>query len=232
MDPSYIAGVFDGDGSVNVSLVGPPGKKGYLLKVELTQCDAAYLRRVNDALGGNGKIYTDARDDKYLHESASTLRFCGAKGRPVYDIMCRHAIIKAPQARLALTMLDLPRVGTGDAKEVIRCRMSALNADKSYEKEYEKMTDAYVSGLFDAEGDARSSSADGRVRRRVRITQKSDPIIAAKICDHFGYGSVRDGFRFVIESKQHIADFIQRIAPFATYPRRAAQIDALTRTML
>ena len=58
MDPAYIAGVFDGDGSISVSVVGPPGKKGYLLKVELTQCDIEYLGCINTAVGGGGKIYT------------------------------------------------------------------------------------------------------------------------------------------------------------------------------
>ena len=72
-------------------------------------------------------------------------------------------------------------------------------------------------------------SNDGHTRRRIRITQKSDPVLVAKICDYLGYGTVRDGFRFVIERKQYLEDFIMRISPFTAYHRRGEQVKKLTK---
>ena len=191
MDPRYIAGVIDGDGSINMSMVGPPGKQGYLLKIEVTQCDIKYLERMNASLGGGGKLYTDKRNAKYKHESAHTLRFCGKSGKEVFEIVANHGIMKSPQAKLALKFLDIPRMGHKDEKEACRLQMRELNADKSYTKKFERLNDAYIAGLYDAEGDVRAESKDGHVRRRVRITQQSDPMMAAKIAEYFGYGTVR-----------------------------------------
>lgn len=227
MDPRYIAGVIDGDGSINMSMVGPLGKQGYLLKVEITQCDIKYLECMNAALGGQGKLYTDVRNVKYKHEAAHTLRFCGKKGKEVLKIVANHGIMKVAQAKLALEFLEIPRMGHKQEKEACRLKMRELNADKSYPKKFERLNDAYIAGIYDAEGDVRCESKDGKVRRRVRITQQSDPQLASKLVEYFGYGTVRDTFRFVIEKTSFIMDFARKIGVFSAYPRRMKQMQKL-----
>ena len=215
MDPAYIAGMFDGDGSINVSKVGPHGKEGYLLKVELSQCNEAFLRDMNSSLGGAGKMYRDARTAKYTRETNGTLRFCGQAAAGVLHLLAQHAVIKAEQARVALRFIDLSRRGTGADKEIIRARMKELNADKTaYDKPWDRICPAYIAGLFDAEGNA-YLSVDGDMKRRqyVKITQKSDPEILHRITVHLGYGMVREGCRWKIYSSEHVASFWATVAP-------------------
>jgi hypothetical protein len=82
MDKSYIAGMYDGDGSIVVGkVVG-----GYQLKVELTQCNLEFLKSVNEEFSGIGKIYMDKRVEKYRNECAGSLRFTGVKATPLLDL--------------------------------------------------------------------------------------------------------------------------------------------------
>jgi hypothetical protein len=226
LDPRYIAGMFDGDGSINISKVGPAGKQGYLLKAEISQCNEAFLNTVNASLGGTGKVYKDSRESKYLGETSWTLRFCGKAAKPLLDIIATHGIIKAKQAHLALKFLDLPRMGAKDAKEQARLAMSALNADKSYEKPMSHMNEPYIAGLFDAEGNVFCSVDEkGKKRMYVKITQKSDPAVLQRITDYLGYGTVSEESRWKIYSRENIAAFHVAMATYLHIKKD--QLDAL-----
>ncbi|KAL4852913.1 hypothetical protein ACK3TF_006041 [Chlorella vulgaris] len=205
LDLSYVAGFFDGDGSINVSKVGYSGKQGYLLKAEFSQCNKGFLERLGQQFG-TGKMYKDVRPDKYAGEANYCLRFCGAAARPLLDVLARLAIVKAPQAALALTFLDLPRVGSGDEKEQIRLKMRDLNADKTYTKQYSRLTAGYVAGLFDAEGNV-YTGAPPKNRMYVKITQVSDPELLHQIVKLLGFGVVSEGCRWKIYSKGDIRAF-------------------------
>lgn len=208
LDPRYIAGFCDGDGSINISKVGPAGKQGYLLKAEISQCNEKFLSTINASLGGIGKIYKDSRESKYRGETSWTLRFCGKVAKPLLEIMATHGIIKAKQACLGLKFLDLPRMNAGAEKEIVRQQMSALNADKSYEKPMSRMSIPYIAGLFDAEGNVyRSIDDSGKVRMYVKITQKSDPAVLQHIAEYLGYGKVSEESRWKIYSQHNITAF-------------------------
>lgn len=207
-DDDYIAGMFDGDGSIVMSLVGTAACKSVQLKVELTQCDQAFLRGIRARLGA-GVIYKDTRVGKYRKEAAACLRLVGAHARPLLDIVSRRGIIKAPQARLALEFLALPR-GACDDKKVMRERMRGLNADKAaYAKDYSRLTDAYVAGLFDAEGNVYHFGT----KMYVKITQKSDPQLLHAIAAHLGYGSLSEQYRFKLYSHADVLAFWRATAP-------------------
>lgn len=213
--PGYLAGMFDGDGSVNMSKVGAPGKQGYLLKAELSQCNEAFLKNVNAFFGNTGKLYADSRTDKYTKETNHTLRFCGVAAKPVLEIIASHGIIKSTQAALALDFLDLPRVNAGGAKEAVRQRMKELNCDKAaYDKPWERMSAAYVAGLFDAEGHVHDATdATGKRRMYVKITQKSDVRVLDRIRDFYGTGAVADGCCWKIYSRADIDRFRDSVLP-------------------
>lgn len=229
LDPSYIAGFVDGDGSVNLSLTGPQGKQGYLLKVEISQCNEAFLHMINGQFGHAGKIYRDNRRDKYRGETNYALRFCGKAAKPILDILARHGIIKAKQACLALEFLDLPRMNAGIEKEKMRQEMSALNADKSYEKPMSRMSAPYIAGLFDAEGNVYSSQdINGKVRNYVKITQKSDPAVLQQIVDFLGYGYVSEKSRWRIYGQDDITAFHAATTPYLHIKK--VKLDALVKS--
>lgn len=216
IDPAYIAGMVDGDGSINVSKVGAADKQGYLLKVELSQCNEAYIHELNAFFGNTGKVYGDARTDKYTKETNFALRFCGIAAKPVLEIIAAHGIIKSAQAELALYFLRLPRKNSATEKEAVRLRMKELNHDKAaYEKQWDRMSAAYIAGLFDAEGHVHDSTDDnGKRRTYVKITQKSDTRVLDRIRDFYGMGRVTDGCCWKIYSRADIAAFRESVRSY------------------
>lgn len=208
MHAPYIAGFFDGDGTIYICRTGRHPTAGYVLKAEVSQCNRRFLEMLNARLGGVGKLYEDKRSHKYAGENNFSLRFCGRAARDVLCLVRDHGIIKAEQARLGLQFLDTSK----DAKEDIRVRMRALNRDKSsYSKPYDRMCDAYIAGLFDAEGNvyvgAPKTPTSTSRRVYVKITQKSDPGVLQAVSQHLGVGKVVEGCRWKIYSKAHIRVF-------------------------
>lgn len=90
MNKSYIAGFCDGDGSICIGKCND----GFLLKVEFTQCNKEYLDKINEYFENKGKLYIDKRK-KYNHEQAYQLRYCGAKAKPILEIMAEHAVLES-----------------------------------------------------------------------------------------------------------------------------------------
>lgn len=223
MDEAYFAGLLDGDASVNVTTGG--GRNGCVLRVrvELTQCDRGFLEFANELLGGAGRILEDGRKHKYSGETAYVLRFDGSRSRGVLELMRRSCVLKHAQASLGLDFLD---TDSKSEREKIRRSVSRLNADKSYEKRFERLSLSYVAGLFDAEGDASGTVRQGgRTRVRVRITQKSAPDIVRAIRDFLGYGNVSETFRYVAEKRSDVCRFSNEVAHLCRLPKRLAQLE-------
>lgn len=217
LSDAYVAGFFDGDGSINISKVGPVGKQGYLLKAEMSQCNHDFLTLINARFGHQGKLYADPRREKYTGETNWCLRFCGKSASAVLAVIQRDGVIKAEQARIALQFLDLPRVGSSSQKERLRLIMKDLNRDKTaYDKPWNRINAPWIAGLFDAEGNAYvSTDASNKTRMYVKITQKSDPDVLHRIRDYFGFGTVTEVYRWKIYSASNIAVFHRATAEYA-----------------
>ena len=204
MDKSYIAGMYDGDGSIIVGkLVG-----GYQLKVELTQCNLEFLKSINEEFSGIGKIYMDKRVEKYRNECAGSLRFTGVKAISLLNLMEEYAIIKAPQAKIALEFLELGSVSNPELRAEYHKIMGGMSKDKlSYVKDYSKVNNAYIAGLLDAEGNIYCRNIPGqKIRYYVKITQKSEPGVIAAIKEFLGYGHIYpcEPYRIRFENKKDI----------------------------
>ncbi len=222
----YIAGVFDGDGSIVMSMVGTAAYKSVQLKAELTQCNAEFLAMVRKHFG-TGAIYKDKRVNKYRKETSACLRFMGAHARPLLTIMARRGIVKAEQAQLALDFLALPR-GACEEKKAALLRLRELNADKTaYAKDYTRLTDAYIAGLFDAEGNVYQSGKTSKLY--VKITQKSVPQLLHKIAEYLGYGSASEQYRFKMYSHADVLAFWRTVSPHIHIKKRA--LDTLAATI-
>ena len=208
---SYIAGMVDGDGSIFISRC----TGGYQLMVDIHQSNAEFLGVLNEYFEGHGRTYVDGRAEKYLTESASKLRFAGKKTVPILTLMSRFGIIKAEQADLALEYVPLVKAQNREAdKERLFQKMKALNKDKSsYEKPYDRMNDAYIAGIFDAEGNVYLNRVGPKLKYYVKITQKCDPGLVEHIQRHLGHGCIykSEPFRIRFESQRAILNFHERL---------------------
>jgi hypothetical protein len=208
MNKSYIAGLYDGDGSINMSLVGPENKQGVLLKVELSQNNLSILEDINKELGNNGKIYQDKRVEKYITDTNYCLRFCGKDAFDILNIIQDYGIIKSPQATIALEHLKLDYYDK-EQKIINMNMMKMMNSDKTdYDKPYGNINDGYISGLFDAEGNVYfTTNSKGKKKSYVKITQTGCPEILEKISEYLGFGSTSEVGRWRIYSKVNYKKF-------------------------
>ena len=186
MNTSYLAGLFDGDGSIFIAKI----TNGYQIKVELSQCSLTFIQMVNNSLNNKGSIYEDKRHDKYTTETNWKLRFFGEVASEILDIMNKHAIIKQPQAALAIQYLLLQNKQNKNAeREKFYIAMKALNADKTYTKPFDRVNNEYISGLFDAEGNVYINHKNKK-KYYVKITQKTDTQLLVEIQKFLGFGKI------------------------------------------
>lgn len=217
MDTQYVAGFFDGDGSVCIGKC--PG--GFQLKVEITQCNKVFIDDLVQQYGG--KTYVDTRLNKYSKESAMAVRLCGPDAYLLLNILQDLAIIKGPQAQLALEYLSHHRQqGAYPLREKYYDKMKNMNKDKSsYSKDYSRISDAYIAGLFDAEGNVYYKKYGVKKNYYVKITQKSDPVLCSKIQEYLGFGNISSSepYRLRFHSKEAIKHFWDRVKPFIRIKR-------------
>jgi hypothetical protein len=189
MNKSYIAGFCDGDGSIFISKC----KTGYQLMFEIMLCNSSLLEEFR-AYFGTGSIYTDSRTEKYSFENAGKLRICGLATKPASELMRDHAVIKHEQALFALEFLPLiNKQGRGEEKKALCKKLEELNADKtSYIKQYDKINDAYIAGLMDAEGSIYINKECIKLRYYVKITQKCDPELIKQMQTYLKSGIIYD----------------------------------------
>jgi hypothetical protein len=207
MNKSYLAGMFDGDGSIVIGRI----VKGFQIKVELTQCNREFIENVNSFFNNAGKIYDDSRSEKYKDEDAVQLRFTGCAAIPVLELMRENAVIKCKQAELGLKYLSIQgQQHMYTEREQIYLQMKALNAHKEYIKPYERVNNAYISGLFDAEGNVYSAiNNKNKKKYYVKITQKCDPELIRQIQLFLGFGKISpcEPYRLRFFSKADIFAF-------------------------
>lgn len=212
MDSSYIAGFFDGDGTVCIGKC----RGGFQLKVELTQCNeefTKYLANMYDA-----KIYFDTRLSKYNNETACSLRLCGLQAIPVLILVSKYGVVKQPQAVIALEYLSMARQrGLYNKREEYYMKLKEMNTDKtSYDKDYSTISNGYIAGLFDAEGNVYNAIINGKHRYYVKITQKCDPVLISNIQKYLGFGKIApsEPYRLVFHSRNDIINFWKVINPY------------------
>ena len=213
MNINYVAGFFDGDGSICIGKC----RGGFQLKAEITQCKESFIHDLLNEYGG--KVYVDARKHKYNDEQAFTLRLCGNDAMLLLQLLQSSAVIKAQQASLAIEYLTHYGIKKlYDTRQVFYDRMKQMNNDKSsYEKLYLNICDAYIAGIFDAEGNVYyKTNNSGKKKYYVKITQKCDPNLCIKIQEYLGFGNIppSEPYRLKFESKENIKNFWIRVKPF------------------
>ena len=197
-----------------MSKVGPEGKQGYLTKVELSQNNEGLLTEINSFFNDKGKVYKDKRHEKYTNSTNYRLVFHGKHALDILLIIEEFAVIKSPQATLALRCIDINKKHNMILeRDELMNKIKNMNRDKTvYDKSYQNINDAYISGLFDAEGNVYFTvSKVGKKKSYIKITQTGCPEVLTKIASYLGYGSTSETGRWRIYSKAHYIDFYNRI---------------------
>ena len=170
----------------------------------------------------------DKRVEKYRNECAGSLRFTGVKAISLLNLMEEYAIIKAPQAKIALEFLELGSVSNPELRAEYHQIMGGMNKDKlSYVKDYSKVNNAYIAGLLDAEGNVHFQNAPGKTRAYyVKITQKSVPEIIEVMQVYLGFGRIdkSEPYRLRFSNKIDIIALWERVSPFLVVKKSQYQV--------
>jgi hypothetical protein len=214
-DREFVSGFFDGDGCVNISKNDGRGARPWptLIFSQSRNCDVPdELIHVQSLYGGS--IYVQRSEADTLRRSYQLNTTIDTVTTLLEDLE-KSSIIKLSQIRRAL---DYIRSGRQDRTEVGR----ALQIDRKrlYEEavvDPERITNAYVAGLFAAEGcvEFRIIPQDPpRARLSVGccISKQQCPQILEALKTHYGRGSISCG-AWWLRSKDATA-FLEMIRPF------------------
>jgi hypothetical protein len=169
INPSYIAGFLDGDGSVWINKVNG----GYVLGISFSQTIPFLLDCIQKTYGGN--IYVaKKRTNKNHHKYQYTLRITGHECLPLLIDISPCIISKFKQINLALEFLKFNnKVNYNTQKEELYKQMIFLNKDykTNREKPYERINWNYIAGIYDAEG---CNQTYGYTQIQQSIAQQND----------------------------------------------------------
>ena len=176
ISPEFLAGFIDGDGNIYIrkQKAIKIGTNDYFqVGVEISQSRTNILQVI--ALHYGGKIYQSKR----------------AAAMIIDDIM-DHLVIKHKQAELVRKIIPLNNKSQFyKEKLALYKECSKLNSTKLAVPKYERVTKAYMAGIFDAEGSCSIRKRDDGYRGiRVKLTQTSYPKILTKIKEVLNIGKI------------------------------------------
>jgi hypothetical protein len=168
----YLAGFFDGDGSITVEKLSG----GYTLRIKLFQSNENVLKKIQENypfMHIRGGLRNGRENQRCQYE----LRAAGKQIEPLVNDLLGYSILKYEQLLEASKFFKYINViNTNDEKESIYNKLKELKKN-STNKPYERLSVQYIAGLFDAEG---SVGIYGSTLR-IKLTQKSDTVILEKI---------------------------------------------------
>lgn len=169
----YLAGFFDGDGSI---IIEKFKTNGYSLRIKFCQSNENLLKRIQEYypfmhLDGN------LRNGRENNRCEFQLRAAGKQIEPLVNDLLGYSILKYEQLlEVSKFFKYINVINTNDEKESIYNKLKELKKN-STNKPYERLSVQYIAGLFDAEG---SVGIYGSTLR-IKLTQKSDTVILEKI---------------------------------------------------
>lgn len=205
LDPSYLSGFFDGDGSIYL------GKCGFLA-VTFSQCVLNVLLKIQMKYGG---MITSRDTKKTNHRIQYTLTLIGPDSEKILRDMQPHSILKLHRIEAGLEYLKYNNKKMTPAKKALIKKIYELQKVKN-EKEQDlvRVNWPYIAGLFDAEGcitvpegsaDFCVSIAQMYVMNFLRKIQSfmMEELETDKICIYDAYIS--------FTNKEVITDFYQKV---------------------
>lgn len=203
----YLAGFFDGDGSITVEKLN---KSGYTLRIKFFQSNENWINRINRLYPFLNKTNNSQRRDN--NKIAYELRAAGNQIEPLVDDLLPYCILKYEQLLEAKKFFKLINVkDKRQEKEEIYLKLKQLKKSSQL-KPYDRVCKEYIAGLFDAEGSVGLYSNT----LRVKITQKSDVNILQNIADIYSNTNKTDNYAVSFYGTNAL-DLLTDIAPFCIY---------------
>jgi len=227
LEPSYIAGLLDGDGTVSFM------KHVYSSYINICQCDPRPLIALQGMFGGNIRILTSERSQ---HERLQYCYCVHTYNEPLLKIMKDYSILKSKRSNYCYEHLfgnshELDIDLSKEAYDTIVGTIQQLQGDYTpcQETYYEsRMTLGYIAGLFDAEGMIRTNHFDTYISSDITITQKSNIKILEAIRNHLGYGKCKQ-YCFREYGGDNKISFIKAILPYLIVKKE--QSECLLKTL-
>lgn len=220
LDPSYLAGFMDGDGYYVMT-----ESNGYVrYGLYIGQCRTNILQIIHYHFYGQVR-----QPDTFVRMNQDeNLFYCKDNIREIYSIkinsyyskymvkyMEPYVIFKKNQIQCILEAIDIK--GEYKKEKLIDLKNKCQEYNQrltDVEYDFSKMNDAYIAGLYDAEGCITIGHRGvNEYSCKVGIAQKNHPIVLTKLVEYFGYGTV-DRYTYVICGKNHIRNFLERMMPY------------------
>lgn len=209
-DAAAFAGFFDGDGNVKIDGTSP------VLRINQAgnnQVNLDDVRRATNA--GSVRVSRPATDTK---AQMTEWAVCGSDAIRIAEMLAPHSLMTSKRDQL-LILADWPNYSKRreDRARMVE-RVSQLKHAKDEPIDPSRVTDAYIGGLFTAEG---CVAVEGHTTRRVSIAQKCDAVLVA-MRERLGMGRIH-GVDLVFRGEEAIR-LLQRIRPFVG-PGKLEQVD-------
>jgi hypothetical protein len=180
------SGFIDGDGMLCID----EGGHVRIVFAQSGRCTPLILRYYHLLFGGNlqCRLPKEGSDIKNVRPSWVLCLSRPAEWMVVAEVMRDHGILKAFQAEIAL-QLAAGKISIDEARKQIGMTQDGKGTNKTalyraMKINKDRLTDAYVSGLFDAEGCVQI--AKGKYYPYVNISQTSSPALLGALAEKLG----------------------------------------------
>ncbi len=141
--PSYLAGFFDGDGSIYIS--------SGCLHINFSQCVLNVLLQIQRKYGGT--IFKYVREYRENNRAEYSLKICGEDCRKILNVLKETSILKVERILYGIQYLDYNNKLMSDEKQKIIDSLKRSNEKKTEDDQYmDRINWNYICGIFDAEG--------------------------------------------------------------------------------
>jgi hypothetical protein len=201
----YLAGFFDGDGSITVEKI----KGGYTLRIKFSQSNEKFIDTIKNYYP---YLHKSEYKRNYNSRKEFELRASGIQIKPLVHDLLQYSILKNDQLIQANHFFELINIkNKHDEKEKIYLKLKELKTINE-NKPYERLTIPYIAGLFDAEG---SIGIYGKTLR-VKLTQKSNIVILQKIAEIYGNINKIDNYSISFYGKKSFV-FLNNAKEYCIY---------------
>jgi len=231
-NPSYIAGLIDGDGTIFIRKI----EDGYQSGISLSQCRTNIMQILRYHYGGT--IVNPSDKDLYILDlfnengyydklnkrNAYALIIRSNEYKYILQDIYNHIILKRNQIDALQDFQQfVNKPNKMEDKQKLHEKCSHYNKIKVHEKyDYSKLNIEYIQGLFDAEGcmfvsykHDEKNEIDGIKFTKgiyMKITQKSHPEIISEICKFLGFGKTSE-YNYYVENFKDCLRLIKLLKP-------------------
>ena len=199
----YLAGFFDGDGSITLE----KQKNGYTLRIKFSQSNESWCDYIKDKYPILHKTNIERRDHNKRIEYE--LRATGKQIEKLIDDLLPYSILKYEQLLEAKKYIPLIGVNGKNFEKDNTYNTLKLLKKESKNKPYDRLCLEYISGLFDAEGCI--------LLNTIKLTQKSDINILVKIGEYYKNNNKLSNYSLVFYKKEERIKFLEDIKKHCIY---------------